>query len=109
MKKQNFLLRTDRHTHKSKTVYWESFLFVGGTIIVCSQNYPGSLGHNFVGYTIYFIKKYLSSCINIRGDVNSCARVINESHKHWSPMNNDSTVFGECKYNDTLNASEKQC
>jgi hypothetical protein len=42
----------------------------------------------------YYIMIFIGNEKQVRGDVNSWARVINEIHEHWSPTNNDdSTVF----------------
>lgn len=65
-------------------------------MFVGSQKFSVSWGRNFVGskFGIICIKTKKNTCIYIRGDVNSRARVTQENNKHWSLKNNDdSTVI----------------
>lgn len=67
-------------------------------MFVGSKNFPGSWIHNFIGSKFKIILRNIKNAcctfIYICGDLCLWARATHESHKYWSPTNNDgSTVL----------------
>lgn len=80
-------------------IYYFGIIFInGGAMFMGSKNFSGSWIHNFIGSKFKIILRNIKNAcctfIYICGDLCLWARATHESHKYWSPTNNDgSTVL----------------